>query len=69
MSQGPFHQALYDKMKAHGLTELHNVPNKCEESRRRDEKASNSAGNSRSGTPGKTSSIIYTSHSFAIPTF
>lgn len=28
MSQGPFQQELYDKIKAHGLVELHDVPDK-----------------------------------------
>lgn len=51
MAQGPFQQRLYDKMKAHGVIELHDVHEECRALQNRVGQLSSSAGNSRSGTP------------------
>jgi hypothetical protein len=56
MSQGPFQQELYDKIKAHGHVELHDMPDKCKELLTKLEQLS--AGNNRSGTPGSFQDVV-----------
>lgn len=51
MAQGPFQQRLYDKMKAQGVIELHDVHEEYRALQNRIGPMSSSAGNSRSGTP------------------
>jgi len=53
MAQGPFQQRLYDKIKPQGGVELHEVHEECRALQNRFGPISNSAGNSRSGTPGE----------------
>jgi hypothetical protein len=51
MAQGPFQQRLYEKMKAQGVIELHEVHEEYRALQNRIGPTSTSAGNSRSGTP------------------